>query len=761
MSDAPSSTNGDYKLDNLDVTVKDAAGDLAKLIKDQTEFLNLPSNQIFTKPPQLSGSDNIMIGNTQVGVSASATYNATAFVHPQDVDPDGIVTTSADDAWLKQELALAASVSGKDGSLKVGAETVGVDASASGNVRLLDYRHHSIQDLAGQAVIDAILGARFVVRSEDVSKVDDNSRLAFLAGGSLSLGVTLTVADVLSSSLTALDNALGFTSFIQFQVGGTCDFEVELKDDFKLIFSRAASGRIGVDVKKVVNSQSRLTASYGVTAQFADPQAVSTALDAYITQRLGIAYTSYQTLETAVCNASAFSALPAELQGLAQQVAAALSIGDADQKLSELKSKICGLDKKLRLVIDEAASAQVKAAFTFTWSRMVSDEALLTFEIDPGAVSDYLQGLLFGNFAPVLKALVSNDPRFTLHQYLETRQETTDRSFGFSLSLGKWSLNSLTDFNNSLQTETTIKDGKLQQRLALDSRNSYTGKWIGQTEAYFVDFQATMPDFVIDPKVSDFQFGLHLSWTWQEGHSTALAARWGDLAELWGCQPGLSNTIAASDKDSVEAAVEIVLDHDGALAIAQAADKQDPRWLESWAWALATALPPIPELRLRGSVENRQQLYLQSARELLRQQGNITEVVIVPQYKAPDEKAKLEQIDLGGLDGRPLPQGNLAGYNVFNLKTLWQPTDVTGNPSRVFEDTRKTFAILAHGGSSSSSVLDIGKYLRKWVDTDPFSMRLLGAAVTRFLMQTGQAARFTTSARYTVANKTTLATSTQ
>jgi len=760
MADSSSTAGSDFKLDSLQVQVKDQVGTLADLVAKQTRFLDLPSNQIFGTPPSISGSDDLAIDQTKLAVSASAAYNATAFVHPQDVDPDGIVTTGADDAWLKQELALSASVSGTQGNLTFGLATASASGAAKGNVRLLDYRQHSIQDLVGQAVIDGITGARFAVRAQDVAQLDAGSRLAFLAGGSLALNVKLSVADTLSASLTALDRALGATgaAAIQFQTGGTCTLAVGLSDDFRLVFSRAASGRIEVDVKKAVNSSVRLTGSYGVTAQFANPQGLAAALHAYVKQRLGVAYTDYQKVEQAVCGAgSKFSSLSPEIQALAEQIAGTLGLGDAEQKFSDLKTRICGLDKKLQDAITAAVTARLRAAFTFTWSRVTSNQAVLSFEIDPAALPTYLRGLLFGDLSPALEALEDQDPRFTLINYLETRKGTIDRAFGFSLSLGKWSVGSQTDFQITWETDIRfLPDGGRGERRALEGRYAYTSKWLrGQTETYFVDLGATMPGFAASPALADFQYGLHLSWTWQEKHSPALAARWADLAELWGSQPALAGAVAGADGKDVEAVVEVVLGNEGVLAVARAASGQDPRWLDSWGWALAAALPPIPDLGFRHSVQDRLRLYLQSAKNLLRQ-DEIVNVVTVPAYDSAQERAQLEPIDLAGL-GQPI-EGLAVTFEMFGLHTIWRPDSAVRRPSKLFKDVQHAFAALVGGGNYRPAIEGLISQLNTLVAGDPFWTRLLGAALTHFLRQAGQAALFTTSARYTAGTSTTLAT---
>jgi hypothetical protein len=221
MAGSASASSSDYKLDNLTVTVKDAADDLGKLAIEKTKFSDLKSDQIFSQAPSLAGSDELTIGDTRLEVSASATYQATAFVHTTDVDPDGIVKVGDNQAWLKQELTLVADLSGDSGSRKLGPASADAEDSTQTKVRLLDYRLHSPDDLVAQAVVDAIQGARFAVRVADVDQLDSGSRLAVVEGGDLSLTVKLSLADTLSASLAELDKALGVSAPIQIQASGS------------------------------------------------------------------------------------------------------------------------------------------------------------------------------------------------------------------------------------------------------------------------------------------------------------------------------------------------------------------------------------------------------------------------------------------------------------------------------------------------------------------------------------------------------------
>jgi hypothetical protein len=743
----------DYKFDSLDITVKDAAGTLADLLVSKTTFANVslaPQNKIFSAPPQLDGNHNFPVGQWNIGVDASASYQASAFRKPNDTDPDGVVTVPANGAWLKQELALAASVQGSDQSIPFGLANAKVGVNAGANARLLDYRLHSLGDPVGSALETAILGARFAFRDADINLLDGSSRLALIAGGNLALSASITFADTLSASLAALDDALKLSQAValNFQTGASLALAASLSDDFRVVFSRAAtSGNIGVAIHKAAGSNVKLTGNLGVNVGLADQTKVAELLDVYIQQRLGVAYADFQKLEQEVCNAGAgtLAAVPADLQGTATKVAQYLGLGALQQDLGDLKTRICGAGKKLHDAVENAVHTQVTAQFTLSWSRVSTDDTVLAFEVDPTALEPYLAGILFGNLAPVLRLLAPpGDRNFHLLNYLDTRTVCTGLSFGFTLNLGKWSFGSTTSFQMKVITETSSAG----QRISLDGRNSYTGSLFGESQTYFLDLSAAMSVFKSQPQAKDFLTGLHLSWTWKEKPSSGLADKWADLAAVWGLADGLARSVPTKGNGNADAAVDLVLSDAGLRALAKAAT--DPKaWNDAWTWAMVAALPGIPGTDWRGTVQDRQRIYGKAAiwtLDQLSQSLKFDPVAAVGRadYYTSELYQRLMPIDLGAT-GNPLN----AMYQRFGLAALWQPLSSTQNIWLYGNEIHQGFAGIADPAATVDAFKSALSNLHDAVNKDPFCMRIVGAAIVQ-LLRSGQThgGLFTATARF-------------
>jgi hypothetical protein len=747
----------DYALDGLTVTIKDAAGTVAGLLAHPVTFADVvlypddggAKTMLFATPPALSGQGGWVVGGTKLDITSSAVYKASALVGAGAADPDGVVAAAAAGrAWLKQEIDLALAF-GAQGSgsfgLAGGNAVAGGTAGVAAAVRLLDYRGHAAGDDVGSALVGAIRDARFAVRAADIARLDGQDCLAFLAGGKLALSASVSMASAMSASLTALDAVLGVTGVLQIHTGATVALAVALSDAFQLIFRRAArSGWIAVDVHKASGSNVSLTASLGVDAQLANSQAVVAALDAYVEARLGIAYATLQQLELAVAaGAAELATLPPALQEAAQTVANQLRLGDLATHYTALVSRITGLGAKLQQTVAVVLAADVKAQFTFAWSRVASDETVLSFEIEDAALAGLLDGMLLGNLAPVLAELAGGSAGLTLRNYLGTEKVETGRSFGVSLSLGTWSVESKTSTDAQEQVERRIAGGKQVERRSIDGRSSFTANLFGKdVSTYFVDLSAAMADFSAQPVLTDYLLGLRLSFTWQRTPSAGLVAQWQDTAEVWGLAQAPATKVAQSGKANVEAAVNIAVTDDGVRLLAGIAQNDAARWQEAWGWALAGALPRIPGGTLRHTVADREAIYGGAARWLLDQmsRGNAVETSAVAARVAyTGAQGPLRDIDLS--PNNP--------YTLLGFKTLWQVESLTRNPWSLCERTRQALARLALPAAGDQDVAAAVQALAFAVDGDAFSMRLLGGAIVRLLKAGGAPGPlFTADARY-------------
>jgi hypothetical protein len=739
-------SGSDYKLGNdVGITIKDAAGEIAKLIADKISFAGLAPQKaadqgaLLGTPPKIAGSRSWPIGDAklaaQIAIDASAQYQASAFIPGGLTDPDGAVTADTGHAWLKQEIDLAVSVSGKEGGIAFGPATLSAGGSAAANVRLLDYRRHVPADEVGPALIDAIASARFVFLDKDITALDADGCLALAAGGKLALSARVSVSAALGASLAQLDSslALGGAGRINLQAGASFAVSAALSDTFSVVFSRAASGRIAVALHRLATSNLGAELDFGLNVGFADPDALAPAVESYIEARLGVVYADYQRLVKAICTGGMtdLSALPADLQPLANKALQQLGLSTIQNQLSGLKDKICGLDDKVASIVKEVVQTRLTAQLTFSWSRTTQQDTVLAFEIDPANVATYLGRLLLGDVTPILDRLAAGDHGIVLGNYLDTKTINTSRSFGVSLSLGKWSVGGSTSFAATVQTTATIEQGQRLERRSVDGRREYKGNFLGATQDYFVDLSAAMAKFAAKPALDrDYLFKMQLSFTWEKPPG---ALPWGDLLATW--QVPLLDL--PSGAVSLEAAVDLAVTDAGVRAIAGLARNNASQWKSAWAWAMAAALPTVPNLNFRATLDERVASYQGAARYVLDQwqahtPSDVSAVVGQVRYTKAEGQGtfRLRDIDQANADNF---------YYLYSISVLWHLDSATRNSWELCEGTRQAFAALGAPGAPDSAVIDALGDLKFAVDDDPYTMRLLGALVVRLLSTLQQA----------------------
>src|SRR4051794_26591449 len=189
---------GETKLGGLKGAVEDAGKAPGQAIQEGTTFGQLDVSgsskngyQILPEPLTLSGSDRFDLGGTSlvIGVGASLDLLVSAFNTPDDVDPDGLVTPAAGDAWLKTEITAA--VRGQGGGTvgpAAGPLRSGLDVASGVTVRLLDYRHRAEGDRVVAAVLANLARPRFAADLASLwalAQADAKDVLAYMVRGTL------------------------------------------------------------------------------------------------------------------------------------------------------------------------------------------------------------------------------------------------------------------------------------------------------------------------------------------------------------------------------------------------------------------------------------------------------------------------------------------------------------------------------------------------------------------------------------------------
>ncbi len=554
-------------------------GDVANALKGVASAglpLGDPSVPAHLASFSLQKGPSLSLGTLPLTFPAGLSVEIDAFNGEDDADADGLllanvaadppVLLTAESAWLKYRLSGSL---GLQGGAELG--SVGFSLDGTGGVDLFDYhRHGRSETVAPTAAAD--LGApRFLFAFPDVLALAPGEALALRAGGSLTLGVSVSWSDVLSASLKSVSALLGAAVPLRVVVpaGLTAVLNVTLGGEFFLVFSRGQDATLRLSVRKA--------SSRGVTA-------------------------------------TATASLDANLGNLDKALGTLLGPllpGGLDAAPAQLSSGV-------RDAIRKAAETRIALGFRYEYGRSETNALLLDVALlAPETFRDIHAPLVKGDVTPLLRDITDNAAAYRLKQFLRRDTLTIGGSWGFSLSAGSWV--ALKGIDTETLTRVMETDGENRRRIAYDGLRGYRASLFGEKTSWTTDFTARMAGFVPDPKASDFEYGLHLSFQPSSNLSSSDAPRLLDLTDLWrrdGPSAAPSDAVAAAlGKTPTRFSVEMAVP--GAALAAVALRAANPAGPDRLPEALAAALPWRGDSPSRQSVGGRTRVFAPLWRAIL------------------------------------------------------------------------------------------------------------------------------------------------
>jgi hypothetical protein len=507
-----------------------------------------------------------------------------------DRDPDGILraedagttgdrtppllSPAAGQAWLKYTTSARVRSA-------VGLDALGFGFNLQGAVALADYRLHPGDRSLAVAVIDDLSApARFAFRLDDVRALRPGEALAMRLGGALELSLELGASDALAAGVGALVQlleAVGSDPPLAIAVDPAVRLRarIQVEDHFLLAFARvgddpATSHRIVL--RKATLRARSLVPSLGMRVLL-DPLDVSALVDI---------------------------------------VLAALPRPPATQLLPALR-------QRLEECIEQVVGARLTSGFAFEYCRMEEQMDLVAVRAGEAWLARHHADLVRGRLQPVLDAIRLGAEGVTLERFLDRHTLRTERSWGLSLGLGGWAVAGRDNRRTSCVTRTLL-DGR--QARAHAAVTAYDGQLGGSRVAWTANVQADTRGFCAAgaPRVSDYHFGLSLTWTGEEKRLTEQELRLLlDAAVVW-------NAVSESDARrlaaelhprlgrEVAAVVQLTVDDEVLRAIMRRAASSP---LSVLAGPLAAAMPAWELAADRHSVYRRRELYSKLWAQLL------------------------------------------------------------------------------------------------------------------------------------------------
>jgi hypothetical protein len=165
---------------------------------------------------------------------------------------------------------------------------------------------------------------------------------------------------------------------------------------------------------------------------------------------------------------------------------------------------------------------------------VLQETTVLQCLLTRAALSRHHPAIVTGRFTALLAEVAPNNAAATLEHFLYQRSSRTERSWGLSLSLGKWV--TLGGEDRKVLDVVKRRSADRREQWAYLGERSYKESGDKQPK-WTATFSAEMPSFARDvpPRVSEFDFAVALVWHEEKKRlDEKTLRRWIDHGVLWG-----------------------------------------------------------------------------------------------------------------------------------------------------------------------------------------------------------------------------------
>ncbi len=587
-----------------------------------------------TLPQELAAAEPavtraVAAGPAEVAFAAGGEARLEAFNSLDDEDADGVLGLAVDTddpwaaapapqldltddaAWLKYRLAVRprAGGAGRGLALEVGQAAV-----------LGDYRGHGRDENARAAVAADLAAPRLAVRAADVLALGPRDALLWRVRGELTFRLSVGWADLWRAALGAVARLLAPERLLAAEAapGAAAEFGVALRDDFQVVFTRPAPGRVRVAVQKAETRAGTAGAALDLRVTVDGPAALAAAVEHALAALAGGPAGRVEAILRKISLAELDDAERELLARLLDRVrlgGTVRTLGEAARRWTALRGRAEGL-------LGAAAEAAVAAGFRYEYLRLGTGTTLLQAVLADDDLRAGHPALVRLDLAPALALAREHPERAALERYLHEDARLRRRTWGLTVGLGPLAAGGR---DVSERRAVVQQDGTGRRRVALAARRSYESQWGRRTAAWTAELAAEMPEFSEGPQpaADEFRFALRLGWDWGERRlARGELAEALDLAVVWrAVTPAgaaeVAASLAAELADREPATLRVALELDDATfrallpKLAAGGDAAGAR-------ALARALPPLRGFAARAVPDRREALYAPLWREYLR-----------------------------------------------------------------------------------------------------------------------------------------------
>ena len=458
--------------------------------------------------------------------SVNLNHSTQLFNEANDVDKDGLIgSKEGEEPLLALDVnkpllkhALSFSVSG-GGNGSVNQLKFGIKSGA--NLKTLAYFKHDKDESVRKALLDDIRDMSVIFSLSQLKKLNIGEALGIITDANLSMNLSFEMGDVVSAGLSGISKYVGETEMVSLDVelGTNVGVNFAIEGAYKLIFVKVGTKKYEMFLKSAVSRSDSISARAGFSASFSNPEIIekflSKKMDSILEQVTQLSSDELSSWEKKLkkfkSDNISFLELGQSEQEFVNKLIDRLGIAEQIDKIGAVLNKIGGLREEITNVFKDVATSKIEAGFNYEYSRISTEEILLSAEMDEEILTKTHKDLVLFNTVSFVNLAVDPDfsSKIRIKEYLKEKSLEIKRSWGISIGLGKFKIGSTDKKELTYKAQETIVDNQRRTKVAFEGVRKYAevGNLGGFGNDYWVSFNASMDSFSAVPGTADFDYG--------------------------------------------------------------------------------------------------------------------------------------------------------------------------------------------------------------------------------------------------------------
>jgi hypothetical protein len=419
-----------------------------------------------------------------------------------------LIELGSSGAWLKYTSSVEIAESSKSGAGGL------LGLKASKGLDHFYYHKHRRNKLLLNAVSADLANLKSAFSLDDVLSLDESQAAGFATAGRVRMSMEISWSDLLASGMTRLAGLLATSGAIAINLPGSAsaEFEVDIRDSFKLVFLGRPDDVTRVALRKSRSEASITSLDAGMKVRFARPSDIRQILDDVVAGLLGISPKRFRNAVVAIKKKVNLEDLSSPEKDLLESLVENLGLDDEFERVTDALDVLDDFQAKVSSTLNDVARVKVWTSIAYEYSRLDTDASIYLGDFEQAALTRNFRNILAGNFQVLLADARNHPGEINTLRFLNEKSLVIRHSTGLSLGAGKWSVSGKE--STVFRFVTQESQAKAVRHSLLGSRK-YQGKYFGPLESILLEFKAGMPEF--SPageriEVKDFRLGLAVSY---------------------------------------------------------------------------------------------------------------------------------------------------------------------------------------------------------------------------------------------------------